>query len=166
LHVLVSRRAADSFEDLVCALASANGPEQFLGRLRTVCDSLPLPEALPSVQIGLARRLDCVSEIQALAARWQNCLRDYIPSLNSGRCAIYVWDNEATPAACLVKRHGRLGWFLGEVKGPRNAEIDALELEVIYQSFAEAKIPQASMIQTVEQLYDEERADPGFDRDI
>jgi hypothetical protein len=45
---------------------------------------------------GLARRLDCVSEIQALAARWQNCLRDYIPSLNSGRCAIYVWDNEAT----------------------------------------------------------------------
>jgi hypothetical protein len=70
------------------------------------------------------------------------------------------------PAACLVKRHGRLGWFLGEVKRPRNAEIDTLELEVIYQSFAEAKIPQASMIQTVEQLYDEERADLGFDRDI
>jgi hypothetical protein len=166
LHVLVSRRAADSFEDLVCALASANGAEQFVGRLRSVCDSLPLPEAMPSIQIGLARRLDCVSEIQALAARWQNCLRDYIPSLNGGRCAIYVWDNEATPAACLVRRHGRLGWFLDEVKGPKNAEIDARELEAIYHSFAEAEIPQASMIRTVEQLYDEERADPGFDRDI
>ena len=114
---------------------------------------------MPSAQIGLARRLDCVSEIQALASRWQNCLRDYIPSVNSGRCAIYVWDDEATPAACLVRRHGRLGWFLDDVKGPRNAEIDTQNLEIIFQSFAEAKVPQASMIEALEQLY-EEQDDP------
>jgi hypothetical protein len=47
LHILVARGAADSFEELVCTLASAKRPEQFLGRLRSVCDSLPLPEATP-----------------------------------------------------------------------------------------------------------------------
>jgi hypothetical protein len=161
LHVLVARGAADSFEELVCTLASAKRPEQFLGRLRSVCDSLPLPEAMPGVQIGLARRLDCVSEIQALASRWQNCLRDYISSVNTGRCAIYVWDDDETPATCLIRRHGRLGWFLDDVKGPRNAEIDTQDLEIIVQSFAEASIPQASMIRTIEQLY-EEQDDPGF----
>jgi hypothetical protein len=128
LHVLVARGAADSFEELVCTLASAKRPEQFLGKIRSVCDSLPLPEAMPCVQIGLARRLDCVSEIQALASRWQNCLRDYISSVNTGRCAIYVWDNDEIPATCLIRRHGRLGWFLDNVKGPRNAEIDTQDL--------------------------------------
>ena len=162
---LITRGAADSFEELVCTLASAKRPEQFLGKIRSVCDSLPLPEAMPSVQIGLARRLDSVSEIQVLASRWQNCLRDYIPSVNSGRCAIYVLDNQATPAACMVRRHGRLGWFLDDVKGPRNAEIGTQDLEIIFQSFAEAKVPQASMIEAVEQLY-EEQDEPGFDGDL
>jgi hypothetical protein len=156
LHVLTTRGAADSFEELVCTLASAKRPEQFLAKLRSVCDSLPLPEAMPGAQIGLARRLDLVSEIRALASRWQNCLRDYIPSVNSGRCAIYLWDHETTPAACLVRRHGRLGWFLDDVKGPKNAEIDTPKLEVIHQSFAEAKVQQASMIEAVEQLYEEQ----------
>lgn len=165
LHVLVTRGAADSFEELVCTLASAKRPEQFLGKIRSVCDSLPLPEAMPSIQIGLARRLDSVSEIQALASQWQNCLRDYIPSVNNGRCAIYVWDNETTQAVCLVRRHGRLGWFLDDVKGPKNAEIGTPELEVIHQSFAEAKVPQTSMIEAVEQLY-EEQDEPGFDGDL
>ena len=104
---------------------------------------------MPSVQIGLARQPNSVSEIRALATRWQNCLREYISSVNSGRCAIYVWNNETTPATCLVRRYGRLGWFLDDVKGPRNAEIDTLNLEIINRFFAEAKIPQTSMIQTV-----------------
>ena len=149
LRVLVARGAADTFDELVRSLASAKRPEQFLGKILSLCDSLPLPEAMPGVQIGLARRLDSVSEIRALATRWQNCLREFISSVNSGQCAIYVWDNETTPATCLVRRCGRLGWFLDDVKGPRNAEIDTLNLEIIYQSFAEAKVPQVSMIETV-----------------
>ena len=86
-------------------------------------------------------------------------LREFISSVNSGQCAIYVWDNETTPATCLVRRCGRLGWFLDDVKGPRNAEIDTLNLEIIYQSFAEAKVPQVSMIETVGMIL-------GFDDDI
>jgi hypothetical protein len=50
---------------------------------------------------------------------------------------------------------------LDDVKGPRNAEIDTQDLEIIFQSFAEASIPKASMIQTIEQLY-EEQDDPSF----
>ena len=61
----------------------------------------------------------------------------------------------------MVRRHGRLGWFLDDVKGPRNAEIDTQDLEIIFQSFAEAKVPQASMIEALEQLC-EEQDDPGF----
>jgi hypothetical protein len=127
LHILVARGAADSFGELVCSLASAQRPQHFLAKLRSVCDCLPMPETMPPARIELARRLDCVNEIQALASRWQNCLRDYICSVNSGWRAIYLWEDEVTPAACLVNRHGRLGWFLDDVKGPKNAEIDTLD---------------------------------------
>jgi hypothetical protein len=41
------------------------------------------------------------------------------------------------------------------VKGPNNAEIETPELEIIYHSFAEASVPQGSMIGTIEQLYDD-----------
>jgi hypothetical protein len=95
-----------------------------------------------------------------LASRWQNCLRDYIGSVNSGSRAIYLWEDQAMPAVCSVSRRGRPGWFLDNVKGPRNAEIDTQDLEIIFQSFAEASIPQASMIQTIEQLYEQD--DLGF----
>jgi hypothetical protein len=74
---------------------------------------------MPPARIGLARRLDCVGEIQALASRWQNCLRDYICSVNSGWRAIYLWGDQVTPAVCSVSRHGRLGWFLDDVKGSK-----------------------------------------------
>jgi len=116
---------------------------------------------MPRARIGQARRLDCVGEIQVLASRWQNCLRDYIGSVNSGSRAIYLWEDQAKPAVCSVSRRGRLGWFLDNVKGPRNAEIDNHGLEIIFQSFAEASIPQASMIQAIEQLHDDLR-DPDF----
>lgn len=161
LHVLAARGAADSLDELVGSLASAKRPEQFLARLRAIYDRLPLPEAMPPGRIGQARRLDCVGEIQVLASRWQNCLRDYIGSVNSGSRAIYLWEDQAMPAVCSVSRRGRLGWFLDHVKGPRNAEIDTQDLEIIFQSFAEASIPQASMIQTIEQLHDDLR-DPDF----
>jgi hypothetical protein len=65
----------------------------------------------------------------------------------------------------MVRRHGRLGWFLDDVKGPKNAEVGTSNLEIIYQSFAEAKVPQDSMIEALEQLY-EEQDDPGFDGDL
>ncbi len=57
LHVLVTRGAADSFEQLVCTLASAKRPEQFLGKIRSVCDSLPLlpPTARGSTTRATAR---------------------------------------------------------------------------------------------------------------
>jgi hypothetical protein len=118
LHILVARGAADSFEELVGSLASAQRPHQFLARLRSICNRLPLPEAMPPSRIGLARRLGCVGEIQVLASRWQNCLPDYICSINNGWRAIYLWEDQLTPAVCSVSRHGRLGWFVDDVKGP------------------------------------------------
>ena len=132
-------------------------PNSFWLSLGCVCDSLPLPEAMPGAQIGLARRLDLVSEIRALASRWQNCLRDYIPSVNSGRCAIYLFGT--------MRRHLLRVWSGAMVglagswmtsKGQRTQRSIRQSLEVIHQSFVEAKVPHASMIEAVEQLYEEQ----------
>jgi hypothetical protein len=78
---------------------------------------------MPPPTVGLARRLDRVDELASLARAWRNCLGDYRSAIDAGSCAVYLWQDAEKPAACLVCRHGRLGWFLDEVKDPRNADI-------------------------------------------
>ena len=162
LRILAARGAAHSFDELVNNLASARKPRQFLAKLKSICDCLPLAEDMPPARIGLARRLDCIGELRALASQWQNCLLDYIDSVNEGGCAIYLWQDERTSAACLVNRHGRFGWFLDEVVGPKNAEIKVRQERIIRQTFAEVGVPQCAMIQAVENLYDS-LSEPLFD---
>jgi len=79
---------------------------------------------MPPATVGLARRLDRVDELASLARAWRNCLGDYRSAIDAGSCAVYLWQDVERPAACLVWGHGRLGWFLDEVKGPRNAAIE------------------------------------------
>jgi hypothetical protein len=160
LRILVARGAARNFNDLVSNLAAAERPREFVAKLRAICDSLPLPKTLPPARIGRARRLDCIKEIRALASQWQNCLRDYIGFINNGCCAIYLWQDELATAVCLVGRHGRFGWFLDEVKGPKNTPIGSYYLATIDQSFADANVPRNSLIAAVEHLYDDTRGVP------
>ena len=95
---------------------------------------------MPPPTVGVARRLDRVDELASLARAWRNCLADYRSAIDAGSCAVYLWDDAESPAACLVWRHGRLGWFLDEVKGPRNANIDAEQRAIIDSAFAELGI--------------------------
>jgi hypothetical protein len=92
---------------------------------------------MPPEQIGAARRIDTSAEIRDLARQWSNCLEKfYLERVNDGTCAIYLWNDPPAPAVCAVERHGRLGWFLSDVKGPKNKDIDPELLSHIHQAFA------------------------------
>ena len=156
LRFLASRSADRDFEALIAELATVAQPGQFFDKLRQFIDAMPLPEILPPAQIGYARRLDRVAEIRALAKRWKNCLGDYAGEVDSGECAVYLWEDAGTTAACLVKRHGRFGWFLEDTKGPQNSEIKPEPLARIRQGFVDVGMPQSSIIEVIESILDSE----------
>jgi hypothetical protein len=79
-------------------------------------------------------------ELASLVRAWRNCLGDYRTAIDAGSCAVYLWQDAEKPAACLVWRHGRLGWFLDEVKGPRNANIEPEQRAIIDTAFSELGI--------------------------
>jgi hypothetical protein len=135
---------------LAQALATQSQPTQFVARIRQLVAALPLPHAMPPTQIGLARRLDATGEICALAKRFHNCLAKYTERVDDGQCAIYLWEDPASPAACQVSRHGRLGWFLNQALGPRNVELEPPQLQRIRSAFAGAGIPEDSVIYAIE----------------
>ena len=112
---------------------------------------LPLPQFIPPATIGRARRLDDLDEICQVAKRWKNCLADcYLDAVNDGRSAVYLWPDVAAPAACVVTRHGRLGWGLQDAKGPENADLPSARMEEICSTFAAAGIPREPALEALE----------------
>ena len=154
LKLLADRGAAPSFDALVADLALLRQPKQFMAKIKCLVELLPLPDLLPPIQVGRAQRIDSAVEIRALAKRWRNCLENYVCRVENGECAIYLWQDAHLQAACSVRRRGRLGWFVDEVKGPRNAEIEAPHLQTIIEQFATAGVPPHSAIRAVEEIVD------------
>ena len=151
LRLLAARGAASSFDALVADLAAIRQPAQFVARIGKLVQQLPLPELMPPAKVGMARRLDGVAEICRLAKRWQNCLAsDYLNPVNDGRAAAYFWPHAQAPAACVITRHGRLGWTLDDAKGPENAELPPARLEEIHRAFATVGIPVYSTVKALE----------------
>jgi hypothetical protein len=54
--------------------------------------------------------------------------------------------------ACLVWRHGRLGWFLDEVKDPRNADIEPQQRAIIDTKFAEVGLLRSRVALALENM--------------
>lgn len=154
LKVLADRGAAASFDALIADLALLRQPKQFMAKINCLVESLPLPDLLPPSWAGHARRIDAAAEIRALAKRWRNCLENYVCRVESGECAIYLWEDGNLQAACSVRRRGRLGWFVDEVRGPRNAEIEALQLQTIIDAFAAVGVAPVSAIRAIEEIVD------------
>jgi hypothetical protein len=150
LRWLTYRGAAESFEALVTDLSAHVQPAQFVARLKTLVSELPLPQTLPPLQIGNARRVDATADIYALAKEFKNCLATYRRQVDAGACAIYVWDNPDAPAVCRITRRGRLGWCLSEALGPRNTELERDQMREITSAFADAGIPQYSTFYSLE----------------
>jgi hypothetical protein len=149
LRVLASRTGLP-FEPLAKEIGALDQPDQVAATIRQVVDSLPLPATLPPAEIEGFRRLDTVAEIRDLAKNWRNCLAGYLFSVNDGTSAIYLSDH--LEAVCSVGRHGRMGWFLVQTKGPRNADIDPNQLAQIHAAFADAGIPEAAIIDPIKSI--------------
>ena len=135
LALLVRRGAAPNLESLIAGLQAASQLGQFVARVKTLVDALPLADTLPPAYVGQARRLDNPSEILHLAQTWKNCLAGYLSRVDDGQSAIYLWDHKPASAVCLVERVGRLGWVVDAIKGPRNCDVDPSVVE-----FASAKL--------------------------
>jgi hypothetical protein len=151
-HVLEapSLGAASSFDALVDELALVSQPGQLFAKLRDIVEALPLlPNTLPPIQVGEARRLDRAAAIRSLAKSWHNCLANYLADIDVGTCAVYLLEHSDSPAACSVRQYGRLGWFLEQVKGPRNVDIEPVRLADIRSAFSEVGIPPFSVISTI-----------------
>jgi len=73
-------------------------------------------------------------------------------AIDAGECAVYFWEHTELPAVCLVRRHGRLGWFLDETKGPRNADLELGPLAIVAATFAEIGIQTSRVIFGIESL--------------
>ena len=104
LEFLVARGINRSFDDLVAQLATVTARPQLRAMIRGWVESLPLPETIPPARIGNARRLDNSQEIRSLARTWRNCLDSYTEDIDAGSCAIYLWDDADSSAACLARR--------------------------------------------------------------
>jgi hypothetical protein len=152
LRLLVARGAAPDIDALVADLAAQRQPGQFIGRVKALIAALPLPEILPPAQIGKARRLDQVDEVRRLAKAWRNCLDGYTWQIDSGDCAIYLWDDPGSPAACHVTRAGRLGWLLHKPLGPKNVELPSQQLDLVCSSFAAAGVMQARAARALDRI--------------
>ena len=150
LRFLVSRGAASSFDAFVNELSSASQPGQLFAKLRDIVEALPLlANTFPPIQVGDARRLDQAVTIRSLAKSWQNCLARYLADINAGTRAVYLWEDSSVQAACLVQKYGRLGWFLEEVKGPRNLDIEPNQLSKIRSAFSDVGIPDQFVIAAI-----------------
>ena len=134
-------------------LATVTGWPQLTAMIGLWIETLPLPENIPPAKISNARRLDNGDEVCSLARIWRNCLASYTSAIDAGHCAVYLWEDAARPAVCLVRRHGRLGWFLDEVKGPRNVEIEPDQLEVA--AFAHVGVHSSQVVRAIENIYED-----------
>jgi hypothetical protein len=153
LQFLVSHGVGTNVEELVAELAKVKAVPQLAATVAFWVSRLPLPEAMPPATVGNARRLDEVGIVCSLAGRWRNCLASYGSGIDAGSCAVYLWEDAERPAACLIARHGRLGWLLDQVKGPRNSEVEPDQLEVITEAFAQVGVPSSQVVRTIESIY-------------
>jgi hypothetical protein len=152
LRFLVSRGVASNLDEMVAKLATMTAWPQLAAVVQLWVNSLPLPAMIPPPTVGLARRLDRVDELASLARAWRNCLSDYRSAIDGGSCAVYLWQDAEKPAACLVWRHGRLGWFLDEVRDPRNADIEPEQRAIIDTAFAEVGVPTSRVALAIESI--------------
>jgi hypothetical protein len=105
-------------------------------------------------------RIDDPAALRDLARRWRNCLANLIGGINDGEYAFYLWGADGYEAGCLLRRRGRLGWFVEEIKGPRNREPAPPAMEAILAAFGAADIPRigvAELIDDIGSLADDRR---------
>jgi hypothetical protein len=148
----LAARAGLTFDALATEIGSLNQPNQVIGKIKQLIESLPLLATLPPVKVGPYRRIDQIAEIRSLAKDWQNCLADCLHGINDVTCTIYRTDPPDQPAACLVYRQWRLGWFLQGAKGPRNIDLPPDQLAQTFKVFSDAGVYKSSIIAAIKSM--------------
>jgi len=149
---LVSRGVGSNVDELIAQLATVTAWPQLAAMIEFWVGRLPLPETMPPATVGNARRLDRVDTVCSPGRAWRNCLASYGSAIDAGSCAVYLWDDAERPAACLINRHGRLGWLLDEVKGPRNSEVEPQQFALIGAAFADVGVPSSQVVRAIENI--------------
>jgi hypothetical protein len=149
LRLLVSRGAAPNFDVLIVEIGSITEERRLRARIAELVETLPLPTEFPPPQIQNARRIDLPIEIRSLAETRNDRLIEHLERINGGTCAVYLWEDGDFWATCAVERHGRLGWFLDQVRGPQNAWIDPPQLTRIRSAFCQAGLPPSGTVITI-----------------
>ena len=145
---IVAKRARLPFETLAEQLGSLDQMDQVASKIWQIVESLPMPEAFLPIRIGEFRRIDCVTEIRALAKKWRNCIAERLYNINDGTAAIFLSDE--CNIICFVSRYGRMGWFLLQARGPKNGTINTARMARIHGIFASADIPDVSLIEAIQ----------------
>ena len=170
LAFLASRGAVTDADAFARQLGRCRNPRAFASIVRNAAEALPLPDTLPPPRIGAADRIDDPRQIRTLARRWRNCLANYVDGIDGGECAFYLWQSDDLQAGCLVRRRGRLGWFLEEIKGPRNREPSSPHLLWIMETFAAMGVPGVSAAEVIAEICnaadDRGRRGPGWGLDL
>ena len=146
----LAARAGLSFEIVAAEIGALGQPNQVAAKIRALVEALPLPAALPPVEIGPFRRIDCAGQIRALAKAWRNCLAECLCGVNDGSYAIYLSDR--WQVVCLVARYGRMGWLLAQAKGPHNSAVEADRLTQIYVAFTDVGVFPAADTETIRNI--------------
>jgi hypothetical protein len=152
LQFLVSHGVGSNVDELIAELATVTAGLQLAAMVEFWVGRLPLPETMPPATVGNARRLDQVDTVCSLGRAWRNCLAHYGAAIDAGSSAVYLWEDGKGPAACLVNRHGRLGWLLDQVKGPRNSEVEPKQLALIATAFADVGVPSSQVVHAIESI--------------
>ena len=152
LEWLVARGAAADADTLTADLAAHVQPAQFVARLQSLIATLPLPDSLPPARVDNAWRIDATMEIRAISRTFRNCVADYMTQIDNGSCAIYLWQSKDISAVCRVSRHGRLGWCLSEMAGPRNQPLPRRDFQHIVVAFEAAAIPRYEIFQSIDSI--------------
>jgi hypothetical protein len=147
----LSNRANLVFDRFLADLGALDQTDQVIAKIVGLVENLPLP-ALPPPFVGLFQRIDGVAEIRNLAKTWQNCLADYLHSINEGTATVYHFNSGGLPAVAFVLRFDRLGWLLNQVKGPKNVDIEPRYLSCHQNTFLDVGIPNCPDVAAIKDL--------------
>jgi hypothetical protein len=146
----LASRASLPFVQVATEIGCLDQPEQIAAKLRQLTERLPLPSQSLPLKIGNFRRLDTIAEIRGLAKNWRNCLAECLYTINDGTAAVF--QSEDWQAVCYISRQGRMGWFVAQVRGPKNVAIEPNQLAQIYAAFAAASISDVSIIEAIKNI--------------
>ena len=147
---LLAVRAGVPFDRVATEVGALDQPQQLAAKIRSLVDALPLPETVPPGKSEHFGGSIAQLNSERLAKPGETVWPSAWPAFNDGTFAIYLSDE--WQVACLLRRHGRLGWLLAQAKGPGNCDIDPDRLTEIQAAFDDVGAYPAADAETIRSI--------------